>query len=254
MRPTLLILLFTFLLSACNRVDLYSQVSERQANEMVAVLQSIGIEANKKSKDGTQWSVQVGQSSFARAVDVLRANGYPREEFDTLGRVFKKEGFVSSPLEERARLIYGMSQELSNTLSAIDGVVVARVHLAVPEKDPLADKVRASSASVLIKHRPNVDLRNQIGQIKSVIVNSVEGLPYDNVTVALFPAQTSAPTSLTAPADHYKTSWWDNISTYWLVGALLIAVALGVMFWWSGRPRPRRAVVPSTRRDLSRTV
>jgi type III secretion protein J len=49
-----------------------------------------------------------------------------------MGKVFKREGFVSSPLEERARLVHAMSQEIANTINNIDGVVTARVHLVVP--------------------------------------------------------------------------------------------------------------------------
>jgi type III secretion protein J len=180
------------LLAACSGADLYSQLSEKQANELVAALQSAGIVAEKRSADSKVWSVRVARADFARAVDTLRSEGLPRDEFESLGRVFRKEGFVSSPLEERARLIYGLSQELSNTLSTIDGVVVARVHLAVPERDPLADKPRPASASVMVKHRPGVDMSRHIGQIKALVVNSVEGLSYEHVTVSLFPAQESA--------------------------------------------------------------
>jgi type III secretion protein J len=194
-----LLVIACLLLAACNRADLYSQLSERQANEMIAALQSSGIDAVKSTKDSSTWTVKVAQGDFARAVDTLRAEGLPRDEFESLGRVFKKEGFVSSPLEERARLIYGLSQELSNTISAIDGVVIARVHLVVPERDPLSDKPRNASASVMVKHRPGVDLGSQVGQIKALVVNSVEGLSYDSVTVSLFPSR-DAGQALRAPA------------------------------------------------------
>jgi type III secretion protein J len=194
-----LLVIACLLLAACNRADLYSQLSERQANEMIAALQSSGIDAVKSTKDSSTWTVKVAQGDFARAVDTLRAEGLPRDEFESLGRVFKKEGFVSSPLEERARLIYGLSQELSNTISAIDGVVIARVHLVVPERDLLSDKPRNASASVMVKHRPGVDMGSQVGQIKALVVNSVEGLSYDSVTVSLFPSR-DAGQALRAPA------------------------------------------------------
>jgi type III secretion protein J len=250
----LFILLFAAVLAGCNGVDLYSQLSERQANEMVAALQSVGIEADKRSKDGHTWSVQVARESFARAVDTLRANGFPRDEFDSLGKVFKKEGFVSSPLEERARLIYGLSQELSNTISAIDGVVMARVHLAVPEKDPLTDKPRSASASVMVKHRAGVDLSGQVGQIKALVVNSVEGLPYDNVTVALFAAQDSPSVPVASAPSASQVTGWSARDQKRLVAAGYVAVAVlaivVLLSWWhrgrgarrrSGRALQRRA-------------
>lgn len=226
-------------LAGCNETELYSKLTERQANELVAALQSAGIRAEKQSRDSTSWSVEVARGDFARSVDTLRAAGLPREEFETLGQVFRKEGFVSSALEERARLIYGLSQELSNTLSAIDGVVVARVHLAVPERDPLADKPRPASASVMVKHRPGVDMSRHIGQIKALVVNSVEGLSYDNVTVTLFPAQDAhaAAPAVAAAARARGTSWIGWVAAG--AGAALLIAAL------AGALRLRRPRLPA---------
>jgi type III secretion protein J len=223
-------------LAGCNEAELYSKLSERQANELVAALQSAGIRSEKRSRDAATWSVEVARDDFARSVDTLRAAGLPREEFESLGQVFRKEGFVSSALEERARLIYGLSQELSNTLSTIDGVVVARVHLAVPERDPLSDKPRPASASVMVKHRPGVDMSRHIGQIKALVVNSVEGLNYDNVTVTLFPAldaNAAGPAAAAAPAGALS----QRIG--WIAGmfglALLVAAAFGALRLRRGR-------------------
>jgi type III secretion protein J len=180
--------LAALLLTACNEQELYGQLSERQANEMVAVLRSAGIEAEKQGQAGV-FSIQTARDDFPAAVRALTAQGYPRDQFDSMGTIFKREGFVSSPLEERARLVHAMSQEISNTLASIDGVVQARVHLVMPERHPLADKATPSAASVFIKHRPDKDMTAQVAQIKALVVNSIEGLPYDNVTVALFPAE-----------------------------------------------------------------
>jgi type III secretion protein J len=177
------------LLTACAKQELYSNLSERQANEMIAVLRGAGIDAEKTVKEGGQFGIGTASGDFAPAIRTLSAQGYPRETYDTMGKVFKREGFVSSPLEERARLLHAMSQEIANTLTNIDGVVTARVHLSMPEKNPLADKPQPASAAVFIKHRSDRNLAGQITQIKALVVNSIEGLAYDNVTVALFPAE-----------------------------------------------------------------
>ena len=205
-RAALLPIAAALLLTACGTQDLYAQLDEQQANEMVAVLRNAGLEADKEAREGANFAVVAPPSEFARAITVLRANGYPRDSFDSIGHVFKKDGFVSSPLEEHARLTHALSQEIANTLSHIDGVIVARVQLALPDKDPLADKPAPAAAAVFIKHRAGVDLSGSVGQIKALVVNSVEGLPYDNVTVALFPAQdwpeaTAAHASANAPMD-----------------------------------------------------
>ncbi len=186
MLPALLLSLF---LIGCSQTPLYTKLNEKQANEMLAAMNAAGVNGSKAIEDGGTWQIQTSKNDFAPALAALQAQGLPRDDFANLGSVFKKEGFVSSPLEEHARLMYGLSQELSHTLSNIDGVMVARVHLAVPENDPLADKPKLSAASIFIKYRSDVDLSKQVGHIKALVVNSVEGLPYDNVTVMLFPAQ-----------------------------------------------------------------
>ena len=198
-RAALAPMLVLALLAGCSNHELYSQLSERQANEMVAVLRSAGIEADKKAQEG-KFSVLTSKSDFSQAVRTLNAQGYPRESFDSMGKVFKREGFVSSPLEERARLMHAMSQEISNTIANIDGVVTARVHLVVPERNPLLDKPQPAAAAVFIKHRPERNLSGQISQIKALVVNSIEGLAYDNVTVALFPAEGMPDDPSVAPA------------------------------------------------------
>lgn len=187
MRPALIGL--CLLLAACGRAELYSKLTETQANEMIAVLHSAGIEATKKEAGENGWTLQTEKGDFSRAVEVLHSQGYPREEFASLGTVFKREGLVSSPTEEKARLVYGMSQELSHTISEIDGVVQARVHLVLPDNQPLAETGQPASASVFIKYRPGTNIDTQIGKVKALVVNSVQGLKYENVSVETFPAQ-----------------------------------------------------------------
>jgi type III secretion protein J len=231
-------LLLALALAGCGMQELYTQLDEQQANEMVAVLRNAGLAAEKEQREGQGFAVVAAEGDFARAITVLRANGYPHESFDSIGRVFKKDGFVSSPLEEHARLVHAMSQEISNTLAHIDGVVVARVLLSLPEKDPLADKTQPASASVFIKYRPGKDLSGSVGQIKALVVNSVEGLPYDNVTVALFPADAWPE----APAAAASRPFDAPLIALAAMGSL---AALGGGLWWWWRRRPGAPGLPS---------
>lgn len=188
-------------LAACNEQSLYSDLSEQEANEMVAELSIAGMPATKQKLKGNRFSVSTSADDFASAVQLLRNRGLPRQRYDTLGEVFAKEGFVSSPLEERARLNHALSQEIASTLSSIDGVVLARVHLAVPAKNDLDDSYAAASASVFVKHRAGVDLTGSVSQIKALVVNGIENLPYENVTVALFESADKSNRQISSGAD-----------------------------------------------------
>ena len=187
-----LVLLVALLLSACE-TELYNNLDQRQANEMVATLQQRGIPAQRVAVKGGQYTVVVDKARFAESITILNDAGLPKQEFQTMGQVFKKDGLVSSPTQERAQMIFALSQELSRTVSEIDGVLSARVHLVLPENDPLRQLV-PSSASVFIRHRSNAAVGNLVPQVKMLVANGVAGLSYDKVSVVLVPvdSQTSS--------------------------------------------------------------
>ena len=230
------IILLSVLLTACNRVPLYNELSEVQANEMAAVLLSAGIDARKApAGDKTNWMVSVNEQSIPHAMEVLAAHGLPGDQFETLGDVFKKKGFVSSPLEEKARYLYGLSQELAHTLSAIDGVLSARVHIALPERDFLTEESKPSSASVVLVTQPDAEIVNRETDVKAIVKDSIEGLDDVNkVTVKYFAApQVSTPPR--EPRDMtYVMGTWPRLD----VGASILAVALigGSSIWLARNP------------------
>jgi len=241
----LMLVLGLVLLAGCRQDSLYSNLSEQEANEMVAVLALSGIDASKQPQKANAFSVTTARDDFAQAVQVLKNTGLPRQRYDTLGEVFAKEGFVSSPLEERARLNHALSQEIASTLSSIDGVILARVHLAVPPKNDLNDTAAAASASVFVKHRHDVDLTDSVSRIKALVVNGIENLAYEDVTVALFETQDAAfPTDINViplPIQSVKASQmsllptgFDNVSVAAL--AVLLLLVLLVLAWaWRSR-------------------
>ncbi|CAM3427646.1 type III secretion system inner membrane ring lipoprotein SctJ [Paracidovorax anthurii] len=224
-RRWLMPLLVLLVLAGC-KTDLYTKQTESDANDMVAALLESGIEAGKATSDaGKTWNVQVEKDNVVRSLAVLRSYGLPRERHVTLGEMFKKEGLISTPTEERVRFIYGVAQQLEATLSQIDGVVTARVHIVLPNNDPLAATVKPASASVFIKYRENANLAGLVAGIKNMVARSVEGLTYENVTVTLVPGMPIAPAPAPEPG---RTGLWAA-----LVTALLLALgaAGGWIFW-----------------------
>lgn len=238
-----IVLLAILLLSGC-KVELYLGLSQKDGNEMLALLSAEGISAVKEPDKEGKIKLLVDESDIGRAVETLKRKGYPRENFSTLKDVFPKDSLISSPLEERARLNYAKAQELSRTLSEIDGVLVARVHVVLPEdRDGLGKKSSPASASVFIKHVSDVQLDAYIPQIKQLLSNGIEGLAYERISVVLVP---SVGVRQALPAPRFKTLFSIQVmeeSRARFLGLLGLLMALLLVsnlaqFMWLRNRRP----------------
>ena len=210
-------------LSAC-KTDLYSQLTEPDANEMLATLRGAGLEASKQPTDGGKgWRVTVADEQVVQAMNLLRESGLPRKAHANLGELFKKDGMVSSPAEDKVRFLHGVSQELSETLTRIDGVVTARVHIVLPDNDPRNRQQTPSSASVFVKHHPAVSMASYIPSVRQLVARSIEGLDAERVSVTLVPAQVA----FEPPTQKAESHSW-----LWLMLAGSLILALGSFTAW----------------------
>lgn len=240
------IVLCVLALSACGRTMLYANLDEQQANQVQGALLAAGIDADKRPADNKKgWSVEVDKHDFPVAMQLLEARGLPAAPFESMGMVFKKEGFVSSPLEERARYLYAIAQELEHTLEQIDGVVKARVHIALPEPDPVGDKQKSASASVVIIQDAGTELADRETDIKAIVTDAVEGLENVNkVTVKFFArSESEAVHALAQPSPATHAARVGPVPVAAAVGVPAIAGGIGLALWaWFGSRR-RTALV-----------
>jgi type III secretion protein J len=210
------------LLAACSHTQqLYAGLSEADANDVVAALLNNGIPATKASaKQG--FVVSVGDADLAAAVPLLREHGLPRDAHTRMGEVFKKDGMISTPAEERARYLSALAQELESSLSQIDGVVLARVHPVLPERIVPGEPVLPSSCAVLIKYRPGWNPDDYEDGIRHLVLASIPGLEQSSdaghgISVVFVEAEPVAPRA--APS--------NNARYWWAGAAATLAVAAG---------------------------
>jgi type III secretion protein J len=236
-------------LAGC-QAELYSKLGEREANEMIALLHKHGITAERSfAKDGTS-QISVDQGQLAQAIELLKANGLPRRTFTNMGEVFKSSGLISSPTEERARFIYALSEELSRTISDIDGVLSARIHVVLPKNDLLRQDTTPSSASVFIRHDARAPLKSLLPHVKMLVANSIEGLSYEKVSVVLVPVErpstdAAAPRTVGAAAQAGLPSPrpvnGPSQSLYLALAGLAALLLTAALAFWLGRRHGRHA-------------
>lgn len=200
-RMALAMVLLSSLVACSRNVEFMAAMPEPEANEVLAALQIAGIPAQKIAGKEGMVGVTIDADQVGRAVTLLREKGLPRERFAGMGQVFKKEGLISSPLEERARYLYALSQELGATLTQIDGVIVARVHVVLPERGVSGELGIPSSAAVFIKHQDGYNLDTVLPQVRRLVTNSIPGLTAEKVSIVLVGAQSGRSSdSALAPA------------------------------------------------------
>lgn len=239
------------LMGACSsRVDLMGAIPEDEANAVLGALLKADVPARKVAGKEGMVAVQVEAQQVSRALEVLRENGLPRERHAGMGQVFKKEGLISSPLEERARYIYALSQEISGTLSKIDGVLYARVHVVLPERGAAGEPGVQSTAAVFIKHQDGYDLDLLQPQIRRLVTNSIPGLSAERVSIVFVAARAPASEALSAtPNVHWmgfdiSPGSAQGLSTLVWSLAVLLAAALAVIGALLWRYVLRRGLAP----------
>jgi flagellar M-ring protein FliF len=113
----------------------------------------------------------------------LAANGIPsggKVGFE----IFDHDNIGLTGFAEQMKLRRALQGELERTITAIDGIVKARVHITKPEQSVFASEESAATASVMLKINRKEGLEaNQIKGIRNLVAGSVEGLKQENVSI-----------------------------------------------------------------------
>lgn len=137
------------------QVPVASGLDEVDANRVMLALEHGAIGASKEADPQSEgkFRVLVTRDDTAPALGILREEELPRPKPKGVLDALDHGAWVPSPGAEHAQRVAGMSGDLQHTLESVDGVVLARVHLHVPERDPLRGHEGKATASVLIEHR-----------------------------------------------------------------------------------------------------
>ncbi|MGE4802503.1 type III secretion system inner membrane ring lipoprotein SctJ [Yersinia hibernica] len=202
--------LLTFMLSACNDESLLFNLTQEQANQVLAILQQHNISAKKDGTLKAGYRVSVGESESTAALSIINQYQLPWAADVQIGQAFPESSLVASPNAEQARVISLQEQRLEQSLRMISQVVNARVHVSYPPfNNDTSGKKTIGHVGVLISYKGDIDDNMFISQIKTLIKNSFDDVRYENISVVLFPApviQYVAPTKVPS-----------NIPAQWII-------------------------------------
>jgi type III secretion protein J len=169
-------------------VPVANDLDEPTANRVVAALGRNGVAADKQRDPDSEgrFSVDVGRGDASFALSVMAREELPRRTAPGLSESLGQGSFIPSRSDERARLLVGTAAELERSLLGVDGVISARVHLAVPAGDSLdpAAPVQVPTASVLIKHS-GTTAPISAHDVGALVAGAVQGLAPEHVSVLL---------------------------------------------------------------------
>lgn len=160
---------------------LFSNISDKEASEVVNVLGSSSIPYQLDNNSG---AIKVPSDQLHQARLKLAEQGLPRSSGFGLEIMEGGNSFSTSQFMEGARYHHALETELARTISSLQPVQSARVHLAVPKSTVFIGKKPKSSASVLLELYAGRTLaKPQVAAIVHLVASSIPDLDPDQVTV-----------------------------------------------------------------------
>lgn len=162
-------------------VPVYPGLAEKDAGEAADALRAAGLPVKLDPASGT---VIVPGDKVYEARMRLAAQGLPKGSAMGFEMIQQDQGLGTSQFIENARYQLALETELARTVSSLQPVKAARVHLALPKASPFVRRQDAASASVLVELYPGRQLEpGQVSSIVHIVASSVPNLAAGAVTV-----------------------------------------------------------------------
>ena len=185
--PTLMAVIVCFvglmaylMLQKPSRTTLYSSLPEAEKMRVAEALKNAGVDV---ILDPTTGEVLVPTSDYHNSRIMLAAQGLPASVPEGYSGLNDMPMGTSRSVESM-HIKQAQELELARSISEIDTVLAARVHLALPEKSVFVRSNPDPTASVFLQLANGRSLgRTQVEAIIHLVSSSVPGLNKENVTV-----------------------------------------------------------------------
>jgi flagellar M-ring protein FliF len=158
---------------------LYTQLDQQDAGAIVQKLDSMKI---PYEVDANGSLIRVPADQVGKLRMLLSGDGLPKggsvgyEIFD------QKEGFGTTSFVQSINHLRALEGELARTISSMDTVQSARVHLVLPQRELFSHGTQPATASIFLKTRGTLT-REQIAAIQHLIAAAVPQLQPNQVSI-----------------------------------------------------------------------
>lgn len=157
------------------------QINQRNMATIVDTLEKAGINYKISERDGILY---VAANDLQLAKLKLSAAGIPKDDSINYSFLNEPGNLGNSHFIENARYLRALENDLAKTISSIEGVSGARVHIAMPQNNIFADESSKTTASVILSISPGFSGdKEKIRSIVQLIAASVPGLDPKNVAI-----------------------------------------------------------------------
>ncbi len=174
---TLLVFLFTRV-STSSMVLLYGQIDPKEAGEVISKLEGQGVSYELKG-DGTQ--IYVAPNDAARLRMLFAQEGIPSSGTTGYEIFDRGDSLSTTAFTQDINYVRALEGELVKSITSLNGVAAARVHLVMPKREPFQREQKTPTASVVIKAK-NLS-KHSIQAIQQLVAASVPGMEASRVAV-----------------------------------------------------------------------
>jgi flagellar M-ring protein FliF len=160
---------------------LFGSLSDVEMSEVAGALDAAVIPYRLERGSG---AITVPAEDVHEARLKLASRGLPRGNGTGFELLDQKQGFGTSQFMEQARFNRAIEGELARTISTLQSVESARVHLAIPKRSVFVRDKDKPRASVVLRLFSGARLDDErLAGIVHMVASSVPGLDADGVTV-----------------------------------------------------------------------
>lgn len=153
-------------------------------NNLATVVQELDKSHIQYQVNEYNHTVSVPVNALDKAKLSLSLAGVGKDNIFSLSYLNESNQFGTSQFIENARYVHALEADLARTISDIQGVNAAKVHLAIPQRTIFSDESAKPSASVVVNFTPGYEKdREKVKAIMQLIAASVPGLEPSSVVI-----------------------------------------------------------------------